>query len=295
MKALVTGGSGAVGFRMCEKLVSEGCEADFTYLSHECAIKGAKAHKADVSSKESVPKLSALKPEVVFHSSALTNVDLCETDPGLAHKQNVAATENAISIAKKSNAVLAFVSTSNVFAPSQKAYSESDAPASNPPNNYGESKLEAEKLITASGIDHVIMRIDQPYYWTNPWNKDNTVTRTLKKLRKGESVSEITDWYNSPTFIPAFCNLAYALLKKKLFGTHHAAGPEYLSRYEWGRKTASAFGFDPERIIPTSSASLSLPVKRPNIRLDSSEAYRKAGIKPVSIDEGLAIMKEKEE
>ncbi|VVB98584.1 GDP-L-fucose synthase [uncultured archaeon] len=294
MKVLVTGGSGMVGYRLCEKFVSKGHEVDFTYLSNACDIRGATGHRIEVSSREEVDSLSALRPELIIHCAALTNVDRCEADHALAWKHNVVATENAVLLAKKLGAKITYLSTSNVFRPSQNSYSDSDLPAELPPNNYGRTKLEGEKLVSKSGLPFTILRIDQPYYWTKPWHKGNTVTRTLKKLRAGETVKEVSDWFNCPTFIPAFCDVAYALFQKKLYGVFNAAGPEYLSRYDWAKKTALAFGFAEEKIEPMESDSLNLPVVRPNIRLDSSPVHEKTGVKPIGIEDGLMRMKKDE-
>jgi len=270
---------------------------EYTYFSNPCQIKGARGHRADVCSKESLAQLGGAKYDAIVHSAALTNVDLCEKDRALAHSHNVEGTANALGLAMKHDALFAYVSTSHVFPASDRAYKESDKPDLElAPNYYGRTKLEGEMLIQESGAAHLILRIDQPYYWKKEWHKHNTVTRTLERLQTSGKATEVEDWFNCPTFVPSFCDLAASLMEKGHTGIFHAAGPDFASRLEWGRKTAMVFGYPEESIVPITSASLNLPVVRPNVRLDSSKAYGMAGVENVGLDAGLErMLKERKE
>ncbi len=295
MKILVTGGSGFVGYRLCEKFISAGHEVDFTYHLHACKIEGAQGHMADLSEKESAPALEEKHYEMIIHSAALANVDFCEKNPQVAHKQNVVGTRNALLLAKKCGARFLYISTSHVFPGGSKAYTENDVPRLEDIKYiYAKTKLQGELDTLSSGLHHLILRIDQPYYWAKEWQKDNTVTRTLKKLKNGEKITEVEDWLNCPTFLPSFCSLALALAKKGPEGAFNAAGPEYLSRFSWAKKTAAVFDYGNEGIVPITASSLNLPVERPNVNLDSSRAYKLAGIENAGIDAGLAQMKKEQ-
>lgn len=291
MKILITGGSGFVGYRLCEKFAKEGHDVEYTYLKNDCKIENAKGHRVDITEANAVMGLAG-KYDVIVHSAALANVDYCQKNPEEARAHNVEGTRNFAQLTKKIGALLVYVSTAHVFPASQKAYTENDVPEPEfAPSVYGRTKLEGEILVRQMGIGHLILRIDQPYYWNNEWQKDNTVTRTLKKLAKGEKVTEVEDWMNCPTFVPSFCDLALALVGMGAQGVFHACGPDYVSRLEWGKAVAREFGYAQERILEINSASLNLPVARPNVRLDSQRAYGIAKVKNASIAEGLRIMR----
>jgi len=292
MRVLVTGGSGFVGYRMCEALVSKGHEVDYTYQSNPCAIEGAAGYPVDVSSREALFSLAGRHYDAVVHAAALANVDLCEKDPEAARRQNVDATKNALDFSILGGAKLAYVSTSHVFPQSKRAYTEEDAPSlERAPNVYGRTKLEGELLVAASPSPHLILRIDQPYYWNMPWQKENTVTRTIRKLAEGSKAMEVADWFNCPTFVPSFCELSLRLLAmEKASGIFHAAGPEYISRFDWGKLVAREFGFGEENVLPVSSKTFNLQAARPNVRLDSRKAYKLAGIGNAGQKAGLGQM-----
>lgn len=291
MRVLVTGGSGAVGYRLCQRFLHDGHEVHFTFNSHPCAIGSAEAHKIDITMPGALGALCALHFDVIVHAAALTNVDLCETDYALAKRHNVLGTENAADLARLCGAPIVFISTSHVFQPSEKPYTEHEIPTK-APNNYGQTKLDAEKIVSRSGLDFIILRIDQPYYWTAPWHRDNTVTRTLRKLNAGQKVQEVADWFNNPTFIPKFCDLACSLLDMEKYGLYHAAGPDYISRFQWAREVCGIFGFEQNAVEPISSESFRLPVKRPNVRLDSSRVFSMLGMEQIGVAAALKEMKD---
>lgn len=291
MKVLVTGGSGFVGYRLCERLLEAGHTVDYTYLSHDCTLEGANGMKADVSIPSQLLALAGGRYEAIVHSAALANVDFCEKNPEEARRQNVGGTANALALAEKCGATFLYVSTSHVFPSSDRAYREEDATdPSRISGVYAKTKLEGEMLVKNSGVPFLITRIDQPYHWRKEWQKDNTATRTLRKLESGERITEVQDWLNCPTFVPSFSSLCVRLLGDGRAGIFHAAGPDYLSRLDWGREIAKAAGYPESRVEAISSSSLNLPVARPNVRLDSSKAYAVAGLENVGVAEGVRLM-----
>lgn len=286
---LVTGGSGFVGYYLCKSLIEKNHEVSFTYFSHKCEIDGADGYQLDLT--RSQINLPIKNIECIIHAAALANVDLCEKDPILAYQHNVKATENMIAFAQKTNSKFIYISTSFVFPGKKSFYTDKDEPClSDAPNVYGKTKLQGEILVKNSGLNYLILRIDQPYYWHQPWQKENTVTRTLKKLIKGEVVKEILDWYNCPTFLPSFCDLVASLVNSEINGVYNAAGPDFISRFDWAKKIAKIFGYDETLIQPMHSSSLNLPAKRPNVNLDSTKIYSICGFKQANIDEGVNKM-----
>jgi dTDP-4-dehydrorhamnose reductase len=290
MKILITGASGRIGFELAERFVKNGDRVICTFLNNPISIEGVeKSIKIDLIDEMSVKEtIKKVKPEILIHTAALTNVDLCETNHELADKLNVESTRNIIESCKEFNTKIVYISSSFVFNGTGKVFNEDSEP--NPINYYGKTKLEGENIVKNSGLDFLILRTDQPYNWIKPWQKDNNVTRVLKRLEAGEITKEPIDWYNNPTFIPNLVEATLKLVEKNKVGIYHAVGPDFINRYEWALKIAEVFKKDKNLIKPIVSDELNLPAKRPYAKLSNEKIVKDTGIDFVGVEEGMKLM-----
>ena len=127
-------------------------------------VSGDKVSDLLTRYKDDVIKLN---PDIVIHTAALTNVDLCETNNVLANLINVQGTKNIVDGCMKIQSKIIFISTSYVFDGNSDQYFEEDLP--NPTSYYGITKYESEKIIQNSNLDFLILRTDQPYCWIEKW------------------------------------------------------------------------------------------------------------------------------
>lgn len=290
MQVVVTGGTGVIGFPLVKKLVSEGHEVHYTHLSNPIGIEGAKGNKLDISLFEDVKSyFESVKPELVIHTAALTKVDLCETDRKLADKINVLGTENIVDCSKSFGAKIVFVSTSAVFDGSRDIYTEDDQ--TNPQYYYATTKLKGEDIAKDSGLPFLILRTDQPYCKPQKWQHENSVIRVIRNLKSGEVMKDVVDWYNTPTLVENFVEVASALIGKNKTGIYHVVGSDYINRYEMAIKTAEVFGLEKKLIRPIKSSELKLPAKRVNVHLDNKKAQQDSGIRLLGFTEGLKEMR----
>ena len=290
MKILVTGGSGLIGFKLIKYLLEHGYEVYFTYLTHKISVENAITNKLDVSEKVSTMKLlQQIKPEIVIHTAAITNVDLCETNHELADKVNIESTRNIVNACEEVKSKLVYISTSAVFDGKKEVYTEEDKP--NPTYYYAKTKFEGENIVEKSGLQFLILRTDQPYCWLEKWQKEKTsVSRVLKKLESGEETNEVIDWYNNPTFVDNFTEVSLELIKRNKFGIYHVVGSDFINRYDLALKVAEVFGKNKKLIKPITSNELQLPAKRVNANLSNKKAQKDSGTKLIRIDEGLMKM-----
>ena len=285
-KILITGASGIIGFQLYKKFqVHQNFTVFPTYYEHPLP----EGSFLDIRDKKSVENLfSKINPSIVIHCAALANVDLCEKEHNLADSLNVEGTTNLVNACKKIGSKFVHISTSYVFDGTKEKFSESDKPS--PVNYYGLSKLHAEQTILDSGLEHLILRTDQPYDWAQSWQKTNSVIRVVKTLKSGTSLKEIQDWYNQPTFIPNFAEILQKLIILNQSGIFHVSGSDFLNRVEWSIAVAEIFGLDKKLIKPISSIELNLPAKRPNVHLDISKVTKKTGIDAVGVKDGASKM-----
>src|SRR3989344_6192858 len=250
MKILVIGGSGVIGFKIVEHFIKLQRDVEFTYLTNKPRF--FKGHCLNITQKKSTIELiTKVNPDVVIHATALTNVDLCETNNELAHSINVNGTENVIEGCKVVGSKMIYISTSFVFDGKKEQYFEEDQ--ASPATYYGVTKFKAEQLVIKSGLSYLILRTDQPYCWIENWQHTNSVLRVLHTLQSGNNLKEITNWHNTPTYVPDFVSVTKKLIDDDMFGIFHVTGPDFVSRYQMSLKVAEVFGLNKKMIEPVPS------------------------------------------
>ena len=303
MKLLVIGGSGLLGYKVA-KMASNEHETFLTYNYRSIQVEGCTALKLDKCDRKAVFELlEKIKPDVVIDTAALHNVDYCETHPEEAWKVNVEGTRNVAEACKKVGAKIIFISTDYVFDGTKGYYTEEDTP--NPLSYYAKTKLEAEKTIQSLDVNYIIARPSVIYGWnpnevsglkSSSGKSVNFVVWALQKLEKGEEIKAVTDQYSSPTLAD---NLAEALLvmaSSEKQGIYHTAGKDCVNRYEFTLKIAEVFGLDKSLIKPVTSEIFKQVAKRPKkCCLDVSKAEKDFGIRFLTVEEGLKLMKNQKE
>ena len=288
MKILVIGGSGRIGFDLCQ-FFSEKHQIFPTFNEHDITNFFLNAKKLDATNFNDVITLfDLIKPDVVLHTAALTNVDLCETNHKLADIMNVKTTENIVEASKILKTKIVYFSTSYVFDGKKKIYVENDS--TSPTTYYGRTKEIGENIIKNYDHDWLILRTDQPYGWIQPWQKDNSVTRILKNFSNNQPVKDVIDWFNNPTLVNDICNSLSLLLDKQKSGIYHLVGNDFINRFEWAKITAETFRLEKEKILPIDSKELNLAVKRTNVNLSNKKIFQDTNYTMNGVREGLLYM-----
>lgn len=285
MKFFVTGGSGLLGGNFVSLAGSRiGHEVIATGLKHDAGIT------LDITDRAKTLKaISENAPDVVVHAAAMTNVDMCEKEKGMARKVNVDGTRNVADACAKSGAKMIFISTDYVFDGKQgRPYSEDDE--TNPINFYGRTKLEGERIVLALNGSTVV-RTTVIYGFGG--HKLNFVTWVIDSLKKGNKTTVVTDQFNSPTFARSCAEGILAISEKNASGIYNLVGKSCTNRYDFAVKIAQKFGLSSELLVPVDSATLNQPAKRPrNSCLSTGKAERELDkIKLLTVDEGIETMR----
>lgn len=288
MKICVIGGSGVIGLKLVKFFSNIDNSVSFTFLNNELPLQGISKKLDITNSEDTVEFLKKGHFDVVIHTAALTNVDLCETNKLLADSINISGTENVIEGCRLTDSKLVFVSTSFVFDGKKQEYFEGDKTSS--VTYYGYTKFMGEQLVKNSGLKFLILRTDQPYCWVEKGQRTNSVLRVIETLKAGKILNEIIDWYNTPTYVPDFIKATSKLLERKSTGIYHVVGSDYINRYDWSLMFAKIFGFDEKMIRPIKSDVLDLTAKRVNINLKNSKILQEIGMKMKGVEEGALEM-----
>jgi len=290
LRILVTGGSGLLGSKIAEIAVQKGYNIYSGYNMHKARF-GIPV-KLDVCSKSALRKIfREIKPEIVIHAAALTNVDKCEEDKTIAWKVNVDGTRNICELANKHGAFMIYVSTDYVFSGEKGLYKETDE--THPINYYGTTKLEGENIVKTMLDKWAIARPSVIYGAKPATGKINFALWILEKLKKEEPIKIITDQYVSPTLNTNLANMILEVAERKLIGTYHLAGATPINRYNFAQLLAEKFELDKNLIKPAKSEDMKWKAKRPkNTSLNIEKTTRTLRNKPLKIEEALNKLKE---
>ena len=256
----------------------------FSGYAHHQSLHGV-AVKIDLENDSSVVEaVKDVRPDVIIHTAALTDVDLCEKDRDLAYRMNAQATRTLAEAAREVGAFTVYTSTDYVFDGSRGMYKEEDA--TDPVNYYGYSKLQGESYCDAIARTCVI-------YGSRPASgKVNFALWILERLRKEEAVKVVTDQYITPTLNTNLALMVLELAVRKLEGLYHLAGATRISRYDFAVELARNFGLDEELIIKSRMSEMKWVAKRPaDSSLDTSKAALCLNAKPWSIEEAMKVLK----
>lgn len=284
MKFLVTGGSGLLGSKFTSLATTEH-DVFAGYNTHK--ISGEKFFQLDITDKVITRKLvEKISPDVIIHTAAFTNVDLCETVKEIAWRVNVEGTKNVAEASKDLHSKLVYISTDYVFDGKKGLYKEKDTP--NPINYYGKTKLEGERIVQQLCDDYIIARASTIYGW-NPV-KLNFVTWVINELKNGNKIKVAQNQFTSPTLADNLAEMNLKLIEQGKTGIFHTAGAERINRFEFAKEVARTFGLNESLIDAVPSHELDWIAKRP---LDSSLNVSKISkiTTPLNIDEGLERMR----
>ncbi|MCM8816415.1 MAG: dTDP-4-dehydrorhamnose reductase [Candidatus Omnitrophica bacterium] len=271
MKIVITGGNGLVGRYLSQILHNE---KPFI-LSHKiCDI-------ADFFTLKRL--LFKIKPEIIFHLAAFTNVDLCESDIVTAFKTNVSGTNNIAILAGMIQTYVIYVSTDFVFSGRKKTpYKETDEPE--PLSIYGRTKLEGEQIISKNCDKYCIIRTSRIF----GRNGENFASSLPDKLKNKGKIMITKDVISSPTYAKDLAIALSEISKKKFTGTIHFCNSGFCSWYEYGLYICEKLGYDSSYLIPVSIKNFpDSTAKRPCFSVLDTSLFTSYFYKPRSWNEAL--------
>lgn len=270
MKVLVTGGTGLLGYWLVDAFLSKGFEVYATFNEKNPPGLEARWVRMNLEDPGSIADVAReVKPDILIHSAAYTDVDGCELNKAKAYRVNYLGTELLVK-AFRDLEYFVYISTDYVFDGERGLYKEEDLPA--PVNYYGLSKLLGETAVRAVLSERSIIVRVSGLYGYSPTGKKNFGIIALEKLLRREPVEAFVDQWLSPTYIRFLAGALVKLTELKPTGVLHLAG-ERLSRYEFAVSLASVLGVEGELVKPRPLDSIRFPARRPrDSSLDVSKA-----------------------
>lgn len=292
-RILVTGSNGLLGQKITERVLAL---ADFELIA---TSKGANRYprtggytyaEMDILNPENITEVvERFKPDAIIHTAAMTNVDTCEAEPALATALNVGALHTLILLAERLNIQLVHLSTDFIFDGAAGPYDEQALP--NPLSYYGETKLEAERLVQNSSAHWVILRTILVYGIVSDMSRSNIVLWAKQALEKGQPLNIVNDQWRMPTLAEDLAEICLLAVQKSAQGIYNASGKDMMSISELVAKVADYWHLDKSLIVEVSGATLNQKAKRPaRTGFVLQKSIRDLGYRPHSFQEGLELL-----
>ncbi|MEA2057052.1 MAG: sugar nucleotide-binding protein [Patescibacteria group bacterium] len=192
----------------------------------------------DITDKQAVDQaIGQSQAQSLIHLAAFTNVTAAwkqnNDKNGLAYQVNVIGTQNIVETCQKYHKHLIHISTAYVFdGEKDEVYLESDQP--NPIEWYGQTKLEAEKIVTNSDLNWAILRIDQPFR-SDPFEKTDMAHKIIQGLTANELYPMFDNHYFGPTYINDFAKVLDFFVSQQKTGLFHATSGEKWSDFTFAQ------------------------------------------------------------
>lgn len=270
MKILLLGPNGQVGWELQRALAPLG----------ELVIAGREL--GDLEQPEQLRgALRQIQPQVIVNAAAYTAVDAAESDRERARTVNALAPGVMAEEAAAARSLLIHYSTDYVFDGSgERAWLETDS--TGPVNAYGETKLEGETLIRASGCRHLIFRTS----WVYASRGKNFLRTMLRLAGDKDKLSVVCDQSGAPTGAELIADVTAHALRAEahnpaLSGLYHLVAGGVTTWHgfavhaiETARRLGQPLRVGADAITACRTADFPTPARRPQNSRLSTERLR---------------------
>jgi dTDP-4-dehydrorhamnose reductase len=274
-RLLVTGASGNLGYPLSAR-ASSLVETTSTYY-HNQRVGGGHAVRLDLRDAQAVMALvERTKPDVIIHAAVSDrSSDMFRT--------NQLAAQTIGRAAESVNARLIALSTDLIFDGIHPPYDE-EAPPS-PIGPYGRVKAANEHLFTEAHHNCLVVRTSLIYDLA----PDNNQVRWLKGIiETHQKVPLFVDEIRQPIWAWNLADILLELADSVTTGILNVAGPQRLSRWEFGCALLKALGYEPDQAVQPVLAAEIAPQRPRDCTLDLAKAQSILHTPLVSISKALA-------
>lgn len=279
-KILLTGASGFLGKKLYSIL-----SRDYEIVGVQNKSKFKEFYNLELGNRDALEAFLCLnKPDIIIHTAAIADPDICENNKKKAHHINVEITKLLCEVCKQRNIKLIFISTDYVFDGESKDAYYVDSECS-PINYYGYTKQLAENLVRTLA-EYLIIRIPIIYGFNDENDKETFFTKTINLLNTKKHM--YLD--NLQVRYPVLTDEVALGIKKVLShkGTIHFTSDMGVTKYEWALAIAETFNYDKNLIHEGNNIDIK---NRPlNVKLDNTH-LKERGIYFSNIKQGMEIVK----
>ena len=259
---LVTGASGLLGREVARAFASRSDAAsaiEWNVVGTAHSRAGGALRALDLLDGDALDSLVAeVAPDAIIHCAAERRPDVGARDPAAMRRLNVDATGRLAAAAKRCGAWMVLVSTDYVFDGANPPYAE-DA-ATNPLNDYGRSKRDAELAMWAEADDAAVFRVPILFGPTCDTEESAVTAGVVRALFADPPKRRDCDAWavRHPTCTTDVAAALRALAdmrmregaSDKFRGNFHFSSPETMTKYDMAVELAKFYGRDPSILNP---------------------------------------------
>ncbi|WP_251551929.1 dTDP-4-dehydrorhamnose reductase [Neobacillus muris] len=265
MKVIVTGAAGQLGKDVLLELEKK---------NHQAI--GTDREQLDITIEENVLAfINEIKPDVILHCAAYTNVDAAEENEDLAYQINALGTKNLAKAAKQAGAKLMYISTDYVFDGTATEPYEVDEPTK-PLGAYGRTKLAGEEFVREYLEQFFIVRTA----WVFGIYGQNFVKTMLRLGKERGEVGVVHDQIGSPTYTVDLAKFMVELMGTEKYGVYHATNSGVCSWYEFAVEIFKQAGLN-VKVNPLTTEQFPRPAARPKYSVLSKKKIEEQGLTPL--------------
>jgi dTDP-4-dehydrorhamnose reductase len=295
MRVLVTGAGGFVGSNVAAVLARHGAE-----------VLAPGHAQLDLTDAAAVSRhVADARPDGIVHAAIWNDPAGLTTRRRKAWDAYVGATRAVVDAANRAQAHVVLVSTDWVFDGTQGPATEDEPP--NPVNAYGFLKAASELVVTERAQRGTVARIaavqgvhrarpstpraqDAGFGYLAASVADALAAGRRFTVWDGPGLNRLA----TPVLATDAAEMILRALQRQITGTLHCVGADHVDRVTLARRTAAAFGFDPDAIEtgpPDPQVVGTQPIPE-DTRLDGSATARRLGIELPDLATTLARLRE---
>ncbi len=255
-------------------------------------VWGARTQQIDFKSVDHIVRwIEENSPQLVIHAAGLTSVDLCESDPQLAHHLNVTLAVNVAKACVITGAGLVHISTDHLFSGKDSFVDENQPVA--PINVYGRTKAEAEYRVLEVNPKSLVIRTNF-YGWGTSY-RHSFSDIVINALRAGQNLTLFEDVFYTPILVETLALAVDDLIDVNACGVFNVVGDERISKNGFGLMVAQEFGLEFGDVRTGLFSDQKNLVHRPrDMSLSNQKVCNLLGRRLGNVREHLAILHQQE-
>lgn len=263
MNILVTGANGQLGNEM--RIIAK-TSSDKYVFTDVVEVEGNPTTILDITDPAAVKAIvKEQKIDIIVNCAAYTNVDKAETDEALCRVLNAQAPKNLAEAVKEVGGLLIHVSTDYVFGGDPYNTPCKEDQKGTPTGVYGQTKLEGEQNIQATGCKYAILRTA----WLYSEFGKNFVKTMLNLTATKPQLNVVFDQVGTPTYALDLAKAINAIVSEykqgewNKTGIYHFSNEGVCSWFDFTKMIAAYAGNTSCSVLPCHSDEFPSPVKRP--------------------------------
>ncbi|MEW5815745.1 MAG: NAD(P)-dependent oxidoreductase [Spirochaetota bacterium] len=251
---------------------------------------GLKWHTFDLRDRKMLWKtFNTVKPDVVIHTAAVSDIDYCEANQDIALSVNVGVTAELAGLCREFEKKMILFSTDTVFDGIKGWYTENDEPG--PVNFYGKTKVMAEKIVKETTTDWIIIRPSLVLGLPILDAGNSFLWKMVKALRENKEVSFPKEEIRTPIDVITLSRSILELAAGSFIGYLHLSGNDKLTRYDMAVGITGKLGCSLKLVVDKKPViSIGRAPRPKDVSLNNNKAKQTLSTPMLGLEEALDLI-----